>query len=393
MAHAHPPLDPVKTERAWVEVNPSALRANLATVTAAVGPDVKIIPMVKADGYGLGVADVVDALDSDQVYAWGVATVAEGSELRQLGVSKPVMVFSPVWVGALPRALADNLTVTVSSLEVLAELRRLADATETRASFQVEVDTGIGRAGFPDAEVTSWREALGSRGPNLKWSGCFTHLHSADEVGGAGVAEQERRFEETLRSLGPLPDDCLTHYCNSAGALRLHRTGMDAVRPGIFLYGGSVGPDLPSPHPVVRVSGRIVHLRKARAGDSLGYGATHRATKTECWATVALGYGDGLPRCLGNRGHGIVAGTTVPILGRISMDMTTVDVTQVSGVRTGDPVTFVGGDQGAVVPLDEVARLAGTISYEILTGLGARLPRVWLTDETEVGRQVHEIQR
>jgi alanine racemase len=153
-----------------------------------------------------------------------------------------------------------------------------------------------------------------------------------------------------------------------------------AARPGVFLYGGGVGPDLPAPEPVATVRARVVRVREAAHGDSAGYGATYRAEGPERWATLAIGYADGLPRALGGRGRALIAGRAVPLIGRISMDMTVANISGLDGVEPGDIATLIGRDGDTHVTVDEVARLSGTISYEVLTGFAPRLPRIWMDD-------------
>jgi alanine racemase len=177
------------------------------------------------------------------------------------------------------------------------------------------------------------------------------------------------------------PEGLMVHACNSPGVLRESDWAGNAVRPGIFLYGGEAGADLPGPEEVASLRARVVHIRDAPVGASVGYGATHRAARPERWATLAIGYGDGLPRVLSNRGHAILAGRRVPIVGRISMDVTVVDITGLPQVRCGDVATLMGSDGDESISVNEVADLAGTINYEILTGLAPRLPRVWLDDD------------
>jgi alanine racemase len=148
----------------------------------------------------------------------------------------------------------------------------------------------------------------------------------------------------------------------------------------VFLYGGGAGSDLPGPEPVAAVRARVVRVREAERGDSTGYGATYRAGGRERWATLAIGYADGLPRALGGRGRALIAGRAVPLIGRISMDMTVANISGLNGVEPGDVATLIGGDGDNLVTVDEVARLSGTISYEVLTGLAPRLPRIWMDD-------------
>lgn len=358
-----------------MEIRADALRRNLARVRDAVGPAARLVPMVKADAYGTGVAGAVAALSAEGPWGFGVAAVEEGLKLRALGVQVPILVFSPVPPGSEAPAVDAGLTVSVSCEGTLRSLT--AVGAGRGAAFHVEVDTGMGRAGFDWREATTWgplvREA---RDAGLRCEGCYTHLHSADETR-ESVDAQWARFREALAVAGLVGDSLLVHVANSAGALRCPEYAADLVRPGIFLYGGSVGADLPLPEAVVAVRARVVHVRSAPAGTTVGYGATHVSAGGERWATVAMGYGDGLPRCLGNRGQVLVAGTRCPIVGRISMDVTVVDITHAPDVRAGDVATFIGTDGDERISLDEVAEAAGTISYEILTGFTQRVTRLW----------------
>jgi alanine racemase len=367
-----------RTRRAWVEIDAGALRRNFGRIRSAAGPGVPVIPMVKADAYGLGAEDAVRTLEPEAPFAYGVATVPEGVALRRSGVTRPVLVCSPLVSDDLPDAVREGLTVSLSDLLGLEALRAVARSLGCAATFQAEVDTGMGRAGFLPDEIETWGPVVaGAHGQDgLSWVGCFTHLHSADLAGGPGVDEQVEAFERVTARLRP-PEGCLLHVANSAAAFRLGaRAG--AVRPGIFLYGGGVGPDLPVPEAVARVRARVVRVREAPPGTPAGYGATYRAAAHERWATLAIGYADGLPRALGGRGSAVVGGRRAPLVGRLSMDMSVANISGLEGVEPGDVATLMGGPGEGAVTLDEVAGLAGTISYEILTGLGPRLPRIWM---------------
>ena len=371
--------------RAWIEVQGSAVRRNYHTIRSAAG-GIGVIPMVKADGYGLGAEGVVTALEAEDPLAWGVAAVEEGTRLRTLGVRRPILVFAPLPPGSYGEAVAADLTVCLSSLD---GLRRLDEAAARHpggtASFHVEVDTGIGRAGFDWRRAAEWGPVIVARQrAGMRWAGCYTHLHSADEDPST-IAEQWRRLVEVLGGLSHPREDFMVHVQNSAGALhggRLASGGyrVDAVRPGVFLYGGSAGPGLPEPVPVAAVRARVVLVREAAPGSTLGYGATHTARGPERWATLGIGYGDGLPRALGNRGEALIRGRRVPIIGRVSMDMTVVNISDVDGVEPGDVATLIGESGAERITVDEVAGLAGTISYEVLTGFTPRLPRIWMDD-------------
>ena len=373
---AHPPTDP--RDRAWVEVDLAAIRSNLSRVREVAGPHVKLVPMVKADGYGLGVRRVLDAIRPAGPLGYGVATLGEGLELLRLGVREPIMVYSPMPPDSLARCVAAGLIPAVSDLDTVHALRRLAappSASRAGIPFQVEVDTGMGRAGFPlDEAATWWPEVLRATRAGLRLSGVFTHLHSADHPDLGSARAQVAGFDRFVADAAGIGPDVLVHCANSAGSLRLVSRVANTVRPGIYLYGGDVGDPANPPHPVAAVRARVVLVRDVPAGTTLGYGATYTARDTERWAAVGIGYGDGLPRVLGNRGWAIAGGRRVPIVGRISMDTTVVRFQ--GDVSVGDIVTFVGRDGGAELSLGEVAESARTIGYEILTGLSPRLPRV-----------------
>ncbi len=347
-----------------------------------MGSGTRILPVVKADAYGIGVERALAVFDRVDPWGYGVATVAEGLELRRLGVTRPVLVLMPAESEAVRDAVERGLTLSVSSLDALEEISQEADAQDRGLAVHVEVDTGMGRAGFDWRRAAEWGPriaALTTR--RVRWEGLYTHFHSADEADSGPTELQRRRFRDTVEAL---PDadgtERLLHLSNSAGILRRVDLEADLARPGIFLYGGSAGRDLPEPEEVVAVRARILLVREVPAGTTLGYGATYRAARAERWATLGIGYGDGVPRALGNQGSVVVRGRMAPIIGRISMDLTVVDITDLPEVGRGEVVTLIGTDGGARVSLEEFAEHAGTNNYEILTGLGTRLPRIWSSD-------------
>lgn len=385
--------------RAWVEVNVDALRANYETVRRTVGARPAIIPMVKADGYGLGAARVVRALDPLGPWGYGVATAEEGVALRRLGVRRPILVVSPMSMAAAECAGAAGLTASVSDvggLDGWAEVARRHGPLD----FHVEIDTGMGRAGFDWRETAQWAEPVRSRvSERLRWTGVYTHFHGADAAEPTATITQWQRFQDAVAQLPVSREDLMVHAANSAAALRFPELAADAVRPGIFLYGGDPVSDadgvsdahptrhashgdpgrvagVPRPRPVARLRARITLIREMPPGSTVGYGATHVSRGWERWATIGIGYGDGYPRRMSNGAAALVNGRRSPLVGRISMDMSVVDITAVPGVTIGDTVTLIGCDGDEHITLEDVARKAGTISYEILTGFTPRLPRV-----------------
>jgi alanine racemase len=370
--------------RAWVEVDLGALRENLRQVRRSA-PGAGVVPMLKADAYGLGVAPVLaavaDELAPDGPWAIGVAAVSEGEAVRALGWTGRILVCAPMPAGEERRAALAGLTPAISGLEALDRWWAAARDTGRTLAFHTEIDTGMGRAGFPAGAVREWGPAVAARsGDLIAWEGCFTHFHSADEPDLGPTEAQVRLFREALAELPPVPagtPERVVHCANSAAALRRGGYAMDLVRPGIFLYGGQAGAGIP-PHPVASLRARVARVADEPPGATVGYGATYRSRRAERWATLAIGYGDGLRRALAAAGgEALLHGRRVPIIGRISMDVTVVDVTDVPAVAEGDVATLVGRDGGEEIRVDEVAARVGTISYEILTGLGPRLPRVY----------------
>ncbi len=368
--------------RAWVEVDLDALARNALQILLSAGPGVGLIPMVKADAYGLGMTAVVDtlarALPEAALYAFGVATVAEGAALRAHGWKGAVLVFSPVPPGEFEPAAAAGLTLCLSDAEGVRRWAAAARQAGRPLAFHTEIDTGMGRSGFRWDQAGVWGAAVAALArENLEWAGCFTHFHSADEPDLGPTRAQWQRLEQSLATLPPQerPAHRVVHTSNSAAALRVPGMG-ELVRPGIFLYGGGVGAAV-RPAAVATLRARLALVRQVEPGTTLGYGATYTARGTERWGTLAIGYGDGLPRNLGPAGgEALIVGERVPIIGRISMDVTVVDLTRAPTAHLGAVATLIGADGAERITVDEVASRCGTISYEILTGLSPRLPRL-----------------
>jgi alanine racemase len=315
--------------------------------------------MVKADAYGLGAVPVAQALEVVEPWGYGVGTIAEGAALRTAGIRRPILVFTPACLELEAAYRAHDLRAVLDDPEA---------AARWTLPFHLEIDTGMARAGIRWDESERLAAVVS---PQLE--GAFTHFHSAD-ADPASVREQWTRFQQALGRLGRRP--AMTHAANSAGIWRLtERT--DLVRPGIFLYGGRAGVDLPPPRPVATLRAPVVSLRTVRAGDSVSYGATWHASSPAHIATLGVGYCDGVPRSVHGPAQALLAGHRCRIVGRVTMDMIMVEVPpeRAQQVRVGDVATLFGGEDEGAITLDEFAGWAGTISYEILTGLGSRLPR------------------
>ncbi len=356
--------------RAWLKVDLAALVANARTVAAATG--VPLLPMVKANGYGLGAVACARALEAITPWGFGVATVEEAEELRRAGITRPIVVFTP-WVSGLgSRVLQEGIRPVIGDIGSLETWLAVGDsrpATRDPRPFHLEIDTGMSRAGIRWDDHAGLQRAAALLADASGWEGVFTHFHSAETDPGATTLQWDR-FLDALRWFPRRP--ALVHVANSAGALRGKAFAADLVRPGIYLYGGSVGEWAPPPRPVAWLQGRVVGLRQVAPGDTVSYGATWRATAPTSIATVSGGYADGLLRSGSNQLRVEVNGLVVPVVGRITMDMTMVAVPS-GAVVLGDVVTFFGG----LVSLTDHAEAMGTNAYESLTAIGPRVPRIY----------------
>ncbi len=350
--------------RGWMEVDLGALVRNAHALRERSG--VPLIPMIKADAYGLGAEQVAHALESLDPMAYGVATVSEGSQLRAAGIGREIIVFTPLLSTDLQAAHAAGLTPTLGTFQ------SISDWAPFDAPYNLAIDTGMSRAGIPWREIGSLTELLSANPPR----GAFTHFHSAN-VADATMDVQEARFRDAVARLPGRPE--ILHTDSSAAITRHAESQWNAVRPGIFMYGVGSGADAKvEPECVVRVKAPIVETRWVEPGDTVSYEATWTAARRSCIATIALGYADGYPRNAGGRGVGVVRGQRVSIAGRVTMDMIMLDVTD-TGAEVGDIVTLIGDGINTGHPIDvaSVAEAADMSPYELLTGLRGRLNRIY----------------
>jgi len=348
------------------------------------------IAVVKADAYGHGAVPVARALAEAGAPWLGVALVEEGVELRAAGLQLPILVLGGAFGDAWDELLRHRLTPLVTSAPQVTALGAAARALRVRAEAHLELDTGMGRLGAAPGEVPALLRALAAS-PEVALTGLCTHFAGADTDDEAFTARQLRLFAEgaaALRAAGLSP---LLHATNSAGTLRLPGVRQDLSRPGIMLYGYlSYGPELPAPPAARQAAARlrpaltwrtaIVHLKEVPAGTRISYGGHWTAPRPSRIATLPVGYADGYDRRLSGRpGHGmaevLVRGRRAPVVGTVCMDLVMVDVTHVPGAALGDEVVLLGRQGEERVDADELARRAGTISYEILCGISGRVPR------------------
>ncbi len=369
-----------------VRQNFRALTAHLAREAAhnreaGAGPATPpgIIAVVKANAYGHGAVPVARALVEAGAAWLAVADIEEGLELREAGICGRILVFGALSVSDVAGVFTHDLTPTVSSPAAARALAAAAAARATRLTCHLKIDTGLNRLGFRfDNLARSLPEVFTS--PALDIEAVSTHFATADDAEDPMFEIQRQRFEtarETVRTLGPVR---LVHAANSAATLRDSRTWADLIRPGLLLYGLVPAPMATTVPltPAMTLTSRVVAVKGIRAGERIGYGGRHEAAAPMTIAVVPAGYADGLDRRLEGRGAALVRGTRAPIVGAVSMDMLTVDVTAIEGVSTGDEVVFLGSQGPAswqTIDAREMAAWIGTIPYEVLCRIGTRVER------------------
>jgi alanine racemase len=352
---------------------------NLRQIKQKVGEGVKVLAMIKANGYGHGAPAIAKALEQEGSDAFGVATLEEAVELRKAGIRLPVLVVAGAYVEQLDRFIAYNLTAAAHEIEALNALDAAARKRGATLDVHLKIDTGMGRIGFLPGEIESWLPRL-KQLKAVTLAGVFSHFSQAESVAGEYTQKQLETFRRVLQQLqssGISPP--LVHLANSAATITLPAAHFDMVRPGLILYGIYPSPSMADQialKPVLSWQTRVLQLKNVPKGTSISYGQTFITKRESLIATLPVGYGDGYPRLLSNRGEVLIKGKRAPGAGRVCMDLTMVDATDIAGVRQGDEVVLLGGQGGAAITADEMAGWSDTISYETLTSIGLRVPRI-----------------
>ncbi|HPC74572.1 MAG TPA: alanine racemase [Syntrophales bacterium] len=367
--------------RSWVEVDLGNLTHNWREIRRLVGPQVRILQVVKADAYGHGSIEVSNVALQNGATHLGVANADEGVQLRVGGIEAPIIILSPSIESEIPEIIKYNLTPSVSDIGFAREINRRLKKTGMKLPIHIEVDTGMGRGGTLYSEAFDMiREVSGLS--QLTPEGIFTHLSSSE----AEKDEYNRMQWELFKTLlDRLEQSGITfpirHMANSGGVLNFRRFHLDMVRPGIMSYGIYPSPDLESKArllPVMSFKTRVMLLKEFPEGHGIGYNRTFVTKGPTCIATIPVGYGDGYGRILSNQSDVLIRGKRAPVVGRVSMDMCTIDVTHIRDCEIGDEVVLLGRQGKEYISANEIAEKARTISYEILCALGKRAPRVFV---------------
>lgn len=370
----------------WAEIDLDNLAANFNQIKKRVSPAARVMAIVKANAYGHGAAACARRLAHEGAEWFGVALPEEGIELRDAGITQPILCIAGHWPGQSALCLRHRLTPVVYRLEMIESLNRAAADAGAVIDVHLKVDTGMGRLGVRHDELSNFVAAL-EPFRNVRIDGLMSHLAAADDVTCQPLTrDQISRFEGAvvlLRDRGYRPTHL--HLANSAGIFGHREAWGNMVRPGGILYGlwrDVLPPDSdPELLPVMSLHSRISLLKWVPPGETIGYGCTFEASRRSLIATLPIGYHDGYMRGFSNRANVIVRGVYAPVVGRVSMDLTLIDVTGVEGVQVDDQVTLLGWtrqNDGLRIPAEDLARTSGTLSYEVTCGIAERVPRVYL---------------
>jgi alanine racemase len=371
----------------WAEIDLNNLAANFNRVRQRVSPVARVMAVIKANAYGHGAVACARRLANEGADWFGVALPEEGIELRSAGITQPVLCLGGFWPGQAAACIQHHLTPVVYRLDMIEAVNQAASNAGVIADVHVKIDTGMGRLGVRFDQLSEFVNVL-AQFRNVRIDGIMSHLAAADDNTCQPLTrDQIQRFEDAVvvyRDHGYRPTNL--HLANSAGTFGHRDAWGNMVRPGGVLYGlwRDVLPlttSNPGLLPVMSLHSRISLLKWVPPGETIGYGCTFEASRRSLIATLPVGYHDGFMRGLSNRAHVIMRGVYAPVVGRISMDLTLIDVTNVSGVELDDQVTLLGWNRQHTelnIAAEDLARIAGTLSYEVTCGVSERVPRVYV---------------
>lgn len=370
--------------RVCARIDLDAIEYNMEMMRQNLDEGVKILSVIKSDGYGHGALQVARFL-SEKEYIWGYAVAAldEGMILRRGGIEKPILVMGCIFPEQWEEMLVNEIRMTVYDSDTARRVSDFALKMGKKAFIHLKIDTGMSRLGFPAKEESIGRIEEISRMPNLVIEGMYTHFARADETDKTDARRQLEEFLRMKEQLSLLGVTASYYHCaNSAGIIDLREADMDMVRAGIATYGlypsDEVKKELVPLRPAMELISHVVYVKWVEAGTPVSYGGTYVTAKRTRIATIPVGYGDGYPRSLSNKGYVLIHGKKAPILGRVCMDQFMVDVTEIEGVEFGDLVTLVGRNGEAFVTVELLSKLAEKLRYEFICNFGKRVPREFL---------------
>lgn len=375
-------------DRVVAEINLNKLTENIKNIEANIQDGTKVYAIIKADGYGHGAIPIAKEMETIQcITGYGVATFEEAMMLINSGIKKPVLILGYTFPYCYENLCMNDIRPAVFRADMLDQLSEVAKKLHKKIKIHIKVDTGMSRIGIQtdDEGLEFVRKALITEG--IVVEGIFTHFARADELEKSWSTKQIEKFneficriEEELHYRVPIK-----HCSNSAGIVELNQANMDVVRAGIILYGlwpsSEVDKDIVKLKPVLELKSHIVYIKELEKDRQISYGGTYTTIENTRIATIPVGYGDGYPRGLSNKGWVLINGEKAPIVGRICMDQFMVDITSISGVELGDEVVLIGKSESEVITMEDLGEISGRFNYELACDLGKRIPRVYLKDE------------
>jgi len=377
-------------DRVWAEVDLAAIAFNIESIKKQIHAGTQIVAVIKADGYGHGAVQIAEMLENDsRIWGYAVATAEEAMALRQNGIKKPILILAYTFPSAYEELVQNEIRLTVFTLEMAEVLSKEAVKQGKCCRVHIKIDTGMTRIGMqPGSDSIAAVKQIAAL-ENIEIEGIFTHFARADESNQTKAYEQLRQFQDFIAQLEEtagiqIP---MKHCSNSAGIVEMPEANMDAVRAGIILYGLWPSDEVKEHgkialKPSLSLKSRVVYVKTVPAGREISYGGTFTTKRKTCVATICVGYGDGYPRSLSNKGYVLINGQKAPILGRVCMDQFMVDITDIKGtVQIGDEVTLIGTDMGEEITMEALGALSGRFNYELACDLGKRIPRIYCNNK------------
>ena len=388
-----------KNNRVKAVISLDAVEQNFREMRKNIAEDTKMIAVVKADAYGHGAVPIAHLIeDYDYIWGFAAATAEEAVHLRQAVITKPILILVIVFDEYFPELVQYDIRPAVCEYDEAKKLSDEAVLQNKTVHIHIALDTGMTRIGYADIPESVEEIKKIAELPNLEIEGMFTHFARADEYDRSPAMVQLERYQDFSKRVEEAGVDIPLHHCsNSAGIIRVPEANLSIVRAGITIYGiypsSEVERDIVKLAPVMELKSHITYVKDVPAGAAISYGGTYVADKKRRVATIPVGYADGYPRQLSNKGWVLIHGKKAPILGRVCMDQFMADVTEIDNVKKGDEVTLLGRDGDEFISIEEMGDLCGRFSYEFACDISPRVPRVYIKDgkEAEVWYQGQKV--
>ena len=380
-----------KNNRVKAVISLDAVEQNFREMRKNIAEDTKMIAVVKADAYGHGAVPIAHLIENhDYIWGFAAATAEEAVHLRQAGITKPILILGIVFDEYFPELVQYDIRPAVCEYDEAKKLSDEAVLQNKTVHIHIALDTGMTRIGYADIPESVEEIKKIAELPNLEIEGMFTHFARADEYDRSPAMVQLERYQDFSKRVEEAGVDIPLHHCsNSAGIIRVPEANLSIVRAGITIYGiypsSEVERDIVKLAPVMELKSHITYVKDVPAGAAISYGGTYVADKKKRVATIPVGYADGYPRQLSNKGWVLIHGQKAPILGRVCMDQFMVDVTHIPDVKHGDEVTLIGRDGDEFISIETFGDMSGRFSYEFACDISKRVPRVYIKDGREWG--------